>query len=62
MIVPYYPTEKDEIQVKKPRWQKFLDVLNNDQGAEVIINRYRSYIQQKKFLEIRINLIIEGMR
>jgi len=39
-----------------------MDVLNADQGAEIIIDRYRTYVKQKKFLEMRTNLIIEGMR
>lgn len=62
VVVPYYSSEKDADQINKPRRQKFMDVLNNDQWAEVIINRYRSYVKQRKFLEMRNNLIIEGMR
>jgi len=31
VVVPYYTSEKDADQINKPRWQKFMDVLNNDQ-------------------------------
>lgn len=62
VVVPYYSTEKDAEHVNKPRWQKFMDILNNDQWAEVVIDRYRTYVKQRKFLEMRNNLIIEGMR
>lgn len=62
IIVPYYSTEKDGEHINKPRWQKFMDVLNNDQWAEVVIDRYRTYVKQRKFLDMRNNLIIEGMR
>lgn len=62
IVVPYYSTEKDADHINKPRRQKFIDVLNSDQWAEVIIDRYRTYVKQRKFLEMRNNLIIEGMR
>lgn len=59
VIVPYLASEKDFNAIRRPRWQKFLDILDSGESAEKIVSRYRQFIQNKKFLDTRINLVIE---
>lgn len=62
VVIPYATTEKDFAQIRKPRWQKFLDALDASNSAEKIMARYRQFTINNKFLETRVALIIEGLR
>lgn len=59
IIIPYYESEKDNTEVNKSRFSKFLDVLNTKDDVEKIVSRYRIFIKGKKMMETRCNLIIE---
>lgn len=63
IIVPYYGSLKAEQDaIKRPRWQKILDVLSGKFGAEQIVQNYRSYLANKKHLDTRCNQIISQMK
>jgi type IV secretory pathway VirB4 component len=59
IIIPYATTEKDFSHIRKPRWQKFLDILDSNESAEKIVARYRQFIANNKFLDTRVALVIE---
>lgn len=62
IIVPYYTSEHDVENVRKPWWRQFLDVLDSKDSAEKIVFKYRNFIKDKKFLDTRCNIIIEWLR
>ncbi len=63
IIVPYYDQGgEDENQVKKSWRQKFLNVLESKDSAEKIVQRYRSFVKNRKFLDTRCALIMEGLK
>lgn len=63
IIVPYYESsDEDEKNIKKSRWQKFLAVLESKDSAEKIVQRYRSFVKNRKFLDTRCALITEGLK
>lgn len=62
VIVPYYLTGKDSDEINKPRWQKILNVLEAKEGAEKIVQRYRNFVKQRKFLDLRVNIVTDGLR
>ena len=63
IIVPYYDeASTEEGSIKKSRWQKFLDVLDSKDSAEKIVQRYRSFVKNRKFLDTRCSLIEEGLK
>ncbi|MBP6256227.1 hypothetical protein KA405_00450 [Patescibacteria group bacterium] len=51
--------ENDVAGVRKPWWGKFLDAFNKTETAEKIVGRYRSFLKNEKFLETRVNVVIE---
>lgn len=62
IVVPYYPGEADKDQVRKP-WRKlFLDAFSRIETPEKIVERYRSFLKHDKFLDTRVNVIMEGLR
>jgi hypothetical protein len=61
IAVPFYADEQDSKQVNKSRREKFINVLNAKDDVEVIVERYRKFLQGQKQLQTRINLIIEGL-
>jgi type IV secretory pathway VirB4 component len=61
VIVPFYADEQDNQQVNKSWREKFMNVLNAKDDVEVIVERYRKFLQGQKQLQTRINLIIEGL-
>ena len=61
ITVPYYPWDKNENNIKKARFTKFLDVLNAKDSVEKIVERYRWFAKWKSLLNSRCNLIIEGL-
>lgn len=62
IIIPYATTEKDFTTIRKPRWKKFLDVLDSNESAEKIMARYRQFTANNKFLETRVALVVDGLR
>lgn len=62
LIVPYYGTTNDNQEVNQPRWSKILAALDSKDSPEKIVAKYRKYIQQKRWLETRCNLVMDGMR
>ena len=61
IVVPYYEAENDNNQVKKSRWEKFLNVLQAKDSVEKIVGRYRSFLKGKRSLETRCGLIADGL-
>lgn len=61
IVVPYYEAENDNSQVKKSRWEKFLNVLQAKDSVEKIVGRYRSFLKGKRALETRCGLIADGL-
>ena len=61
VIVPFYIDGQDNQQVSKSRWEKFMNILNAKDDVEVIVARYRKFLQGQKQLQTRINLITEGL-
>ena len=62
IVIPHYANGEDTSQVNKPWWQKILMVLNSKEWAEKIIARYRGFVKQRKFIDTRTSLIIDGLR
>jgi hypothetical protein len=62
LIIPYYPMENDVGSIRKPWWVKFLDAFNKNETAEKIVGRYRSFLKNEKFLETRVNVVIEWLK
>jgi hypothetical protein len=61
ITVPYYPWEKNENQIKKSWFTKFLEVLNSKDSVEKIVERYRWFSKGKTMLDTRCNLITEWL-
>ena len=61
IVVPYYEAENDNNQVKKSRWEKFLNVLQAKDSVEKIVGRYRTFLKGKRSLETRCGLIADGL-
>ena len=63
IIVPFYAEGgEDEPSIKKGWWKKFLDVLESKDSAEKIVQRYRSFVKNRKFLDTRCALIADGLK
>jgi hypothetical protein len=61
IIVPYYESEKDNGEINKSRFTKFLNVLEAKDNTEKVVARYRGFLKGKKMLDTRCNLITEGL-
>lgn len=62
MIIPLYVGLQTDVDgVNSPWWQKFIDALSTKFGAEQIVAKYRNYLQNKKKLDTRCNLVMEGL-
>lgn len=62
IIVPFYAESDKANMIKKPRWEKLLSVLNSKEGVDKIVSRYRTFIKTRQQLDLRSNLIEEGLR
>ena len=62
VVIPYYSESNKNDMVKKPRWQKLLMVLDAQEGIDKIVGRYRSFIKNRRQLDIRASLVIEGLK
>lgn len=61
IVIPYYPLEDDENNIRKTRWQKFLNALDTKETPEKIVDRYRKYIRHDKFLNTRVNVVKDSL-
>ncbi len=62
IIVPYYPLN-DNKEVKKSWFTKLLNTLTWwEETPEKIVARYRDFLKNKKHLDTRCNIIIEGLK
>ncbi len=62
IIVPHYASSNDNSMIKKPRWQKLLMILEAKEWVDKIVSRYRAFIKQRRFLDVRTSVAIEGLR
>ena len=64
IVVPYYDIQgkAEESRMKKSWRQKLLDILDAKDSAEKIIQRYRSFVKNRKFIDTRCALIEEGLK
>ena len=62
IIVPYYSSSNDNSMIKNPRRQKLLMVLETQEWADKIVAKYRGFIKQRKFLDVRTSVIMEWLR
>ena len=54
--------EEDEAGVNTPRWRKFLDSLNSIETPEKIVQRYRGFLKNDKYLDTRISVVTEWLK
>lgn len=62
IVVPHYSSSNDNSMIKQPRWKKLLAVLETKEWVDKIVSRYRIFIKQRRFLDIRTNVVIEWLR
>lgn len=62
IIIPYYSLDGDVQGMRKPRWQQFMNALSTTETAEKVVDRYRSFVSNEKFLSTRVNVIIEWLK
>jgi len=61
IVIPYYLSEQDNKELKKPWRSKIMSVLNSKDSVENIVSRYRSFIKWGSQLQTRCSLIIEWL-
>lgn len=61
IIIPYYESEKDNEEINKWRWTKLLNVLNAKDNTEKIVARYRWFLKNRKMMDTRCSLIVDGL-
>lgn len=62
IVIPFYPTGLDNWQVNKARWSKLLSSLNAKDSSEKVIARYRTFVKNRRKLDTRVSLIIDGLQ
>lgn len=62
MVVPYYPLEDDTPNIRKPWWRKFMNALSNVETPEKIVDRYRGFIKNNKYLNTRVAVVADGLK
>lgn len=61
IVIPYYWDERDNEQVNRSRWDKFLNILNSKDDVEMIVERYRTFIKCEQNIKTRENVLISGL-
>lgn len=61
IVVPYYQLEAD-MSMRKPWWRKFLDALDKSETPEKVVQRYRTFIKNRKHLDTRCNIVAEWLK
>ena len=62
VIIPFYSETNKNSIIKKPWREKLIDVLNAQEWIDKIIGRYRTFIRNRRQLDIRASLVMEGLR
>lgn len=62
VVIPFYPQEDDVANMRKPRWRKFMDALSKAETPEKIVDRYRVFLKNDKYLETRVNVVMEWLK
>lgn len=62
LVVPFYGSTNDNEQVNQPWRNKILSALDGKDTPEKIVGKYRKYLKQKRWLDTRCNLVMDGMR
>ncbi len=62
IIIPYYALEEDTKNVRKSWIKKFTDALSRQETPEKIVERYRWFLRNDKFLDTRSSVVIEWLR
>ena len=62
VIIPFYSESNKNSIIKKPWREKLIDVLNAQEWIDKIIGRYRTFIRNRRQLDIRASLVMEGLR
>ena len=62
IIIPYYALEEDTKNVRKSWIKKFTDALSRQETPEKIVERYRGFLRNDKFLDTRSSVVIEWLR
>jgi hypothetical protein len=62
IVIPYYQSEQDTENTRKPRWQKFMNALSNVETPEKIVTRYRNFMKYDKYLDTRVVVIQEWLK
>lgn len=62
VVIPYYPLEADTNNIRKPRWKKFMDALSKQETPEKVVERYRTFARNSKFLDTRVHVVLEGLK
>lgn len=57
IVIPYYWDERDNEQVNRTRWDKFLNILNSKDDVEMIVQRYRNFIKCEQNIQTRENVL-----
>ncbi len=61
IIIPFYPWDADNDQIKKSWRKKLLNALDTKDSVEKIVWRYRNFVKGQKTLETRCNVIMDGL-
>lgn len=62
IVIPYYPSEEDTENTRKPRWQKFMNALSTVETPEKILKRYRNFLKYDKYLDTRVLVTQEWLK
>jgi len=62
VVVPYYPMEEDSKNIRKPWRQKFMNALSTVETPEKIVDRYRTFLKNNKYLDTRVTVVSESLR
>lgn len=62
IVIPYYQSEQDTENTRKPRRQKFMNALSTVETPEKIVSRYRNFMKYDKYLDTRVLVIQEWLK
>lgn len=62
VVVPFYALNADTENMRKPWRRKFMDALSTVETPEKIVDRYRVFTKNSKFLDTRVNVVLEWLR
>ncbi len=62
IVVPYYQDGDETSSVNKSWWKKLMDALDSKETPEKIVQRYRNFTKNRKYLDTRCNMVQEWLR